>query len=99
MRLTTLATALAIAGIAAGGALAQGQKQQGAAGAQPQGTQNGAFCLEGGQATAKNCSFATMAACDAAKKEPTAKCAPNAARTTGSGAAGSSSKPMTSPSK
>lgn len=90
MRLSTFATALAIVGFAAGGALAQSQSP-GASPSAPQATQNGAYCLEGSEATSKNCSFATMAACEAAKKGATDKCAPNPAATTGSGAAGSSS--------
>jgi hypothetical protein len=88
MRLTTLATALAIAGFAAGGAYAQSQSP-GASPAQPQGMQDGAYCLEGSDASAKNCTFATMASCEAAKKGAADKCAPNPAATTGSGTTGS----------
>lgn len=64
MRPTIIVTALAIAGFAASGAIAQ-QAPTGAQG-QPQG-QNQAFCLQGTDGT-KNCGYATMAQCEAAKK-------------------------------
>jgi hypothetical protein len=108
MRLTSLAAALAIVGLATGGAFAQ--STPGASPAQPQASQDGAYCLEGSQAASKNCTFATMAACEAAKKGAADNCVPNPAATTGSGAAGSSpgaaggaagsgSQPMGSPSR
>ena len=90
MRPTTIVTALAIAGFAMGSAIAQ-QAPAGAQG-QPQG-QNQAFCLQKADGS-KNCGYATMAQCDAAKKgEPTGSCTPNQ-QTTGSGA-----KPTATPSQ
>jgi hypothetical protein len=90
MRPTTIVTALAIAGFAMGSAVAQ-QAPKGAQG-QPQG-QNQAFCLQKADGS-KNCGYATMAQCDAAKKgEPTASCARNQ-QTTGSGM-----KPSSQPSQ
>jgi hypothetical protein len=90
MRPTTIVTALAIAGFAMGSAIAQ-QAPTGAQG-QPQG-QNQAFCLQKADGS-KNCGYATMAQCDAAKKgEPTASCTRNQ-QTTGSGV-----KPSNAPSQ
>jgi Protein of unknown function (DUF3551) len=81
MRPTTIATALAIAGFAVTSAIAQ-QAPQGAQG-QRQG-QNAAYCLQGADGS-KNCSFATMAQCDAAKKgQATSTCVQNT-QTTGAG--------------
>ena len=95
MRSTTIVTALAIAGFAIGSAIAQ-QAPQGAQG-QRQG-QNAAFCLEGTDGS-KNCGFATMAQCDAAKKgqASNSNCVRNT-QTTGSGAA-PGAKPSGSPSQ
>lgn len=90
MRPTTIVTALAIAGLAMGSAIAQ-QAPAGAQG-QPQG-QNQAFCLQKADGS-KNCGYATMAQCDAAKKgEATASCAPNQQTT------GSAAKPSATPSQ
>jgi hypothetical protein len=87
MRPTTIVTALAIAGFAMSSAIAQ-QAPKGAQG-QPQG-QNQAFCLQKADGS-KNCGYATMAQCDAAKKgQQSATCVPNQ-QTTGSGAKSSSS--------
>jgi hypothetical protein len=81
MRPTSFFAALAVAGFTVTGAVAQ-QVPKGAQG-QPMG-QNSAFCLQKADGS-KNCGFATMAQCDAAKKgEPTATCARNQ-QTTGSG--------------
>jgi hypothetical protein len=77
----SLITALAVAGLAIGSAAAQ-QAPTGAQ-QQPMG-QNQAFCLQKTDGS-KNCGYATMAQCDAAKKgEPTATCARNQ-QTTGAG--------------
>lgn len=98
MKLTTLAAALAIAGLATGGAYAQ--SSPGAAGSPPGAAagSNGAYCLEGSEG-AKNCTFASMAQCEAAKKGAADKCEPNPAATTGSGATGSGASPMGSDEK
>lgn len=90
MRPTAFFTAIAIAGLTAGSALAQ-QAPMGSQG-QPMG-QNSAYCLQKADGS-KNCGYATMAQCDAAKKgEQTATCARNQ-QTTGSGGA-----PMAAPSQ
>jgi hypothetical protein len=73
MRITTLGTALVVIGLATGGALAQSAGQGG---------QQGAFCLQSTTGS-KNCSFATMDACNKAKTGQSDSCAANAARTTG----------------
>ncbi|MET0670562.1 MAG: DUF3551 domain-containing protein [Xanthobacteraceae bacterium] len=81
MRPTTFVTAIAIAGFAMGSAIAQQ-----APGSQGQTMgQNQAFCLQKADGS-KNCSYATMAQCDSAKKgDLSASCARNL-QTTGSGA-------------
>ena len=75
MRMTTLGTALVVLGIATGSAIAQTQPPRG---------QNMAFCLEGSTGD-KNCGFATMAQCNAAKTGQSDKCSQNPQATTGSG--------------
>ena len=82
MRPITFVSAIAIAGFAMGGAIAQ-QAPMGSQG-QPMG-QNQAFCLQKADGS-RNCGYATMAQCDTAKKgETTATCVRNQ-QTTGSGA-------------
>jgi hypothetical protein len=82
MRPITFVSAIAIAGFAMGGAIAQ-QAPMGSQG-QPMG-QNQAFCLQKADGS-RNCAFTTMAQCDTAKKaDPTANCVRNQ-QTTGSGA-------------
>ncbi len=81
MRMKTIGAAIAVMGLAVGTAAAQMQPTQSPTAR----GQNAAFCLEGADG-AKNCGFATMAACDAAKKGQADTCAPNPASTTGSGA-------------
>jgi hypothetical protein len=97
MKLTSLAAALAIVGLATGGAYAQGSP--GAAGSTPgAAAQDGAYCLEGSDG-AKNCTFASMDLCEAAKKGASDKCEPNPAATTGSGTTGAGASPMGSDEK
>jgi hypothetical protein len=89
MRPITFLTAIAIAGLTIGSAIAQ-QAPRGSQG-QPMG-QNQAFCLQKADGS-KNCGYATMAQCDTAKKgEATATCVRNQ-QTTGSGS------PSTAPSQ
>ena len=84
MRPTTIVTAIAIAGFTLGSASAQQTAPMGAQG-QRQG-QNMAFCLQGSDGS-KNCGFATMAQCEAAKKgQATSSTCVRNAQTTGSGA-------------
>ena len=79
MRITTFGAAVVAVGLAMSGAA---YAQQAGAGGQ-----QGAFCLQG-TSGAKNCSFATMAACTAAKTGQSDQCQANANRTSGSGASG-----------
>jgi hypothetical protein len=80
MRPITFVSAIAIAGFAMGGAIAQQAPMQQA----PMG-QSQAFCLQKADGS-RNCGYATMAQCDTAKKgEATATCVRNQ-QTTGSGA-------------
>ena len=84
MRITT---AIAILGLATTGAFAEGTSTPSTS--SPSGSaQNAAFCLEK-SAGAKTCTYATMAACEAAKSG-TDKCSPNPAATTGAGTSGAS---------
>jgi hypothetical protein len=76
MRITTLGATLVAMGLAMGGAYAQ---QAGPGG------QSGAFCLQTTSGT-KTCTFATMAACNAAKTGQSDSCAANAAAGSTTGA-------------
>jgi hypothetical protein len=86
MRLATFAAAFVFTALSSVGALAEGQAP----------SRNGAYCLESADGGSKNCTFATMAACNAAKKMANDKCSPNA-ETTGSGSPGAAPSPSSPP--
>jgi hypothetical protein len=89
MRITTLGAAIAIIGLT-GGAFAEGTSSPSATSPSAGASQNAAFCLEK-SAAEKNCTYATMAACEAVKTGSD-KCVPNpSASTTGAGTSGAGS--------
>jgi len=89
MRITTLGATLVAMGLAMGAAYAQ---QSGPGG------QSGAFCLQKTTGD-KNCSFATMAACDAAKSGQSDSCSANPARGTTGASAPAGAAPAAAPAR
>ena len=89
MRITTLGAAVVAMGLAMGGAYAQ---QAGPGG------QSGAFCLQTSSGS-KNCSFATMAACNAAKTGQQDSCAANTTSGTVGTAPGGAMAPAAAPAR
>jgi hypothetical protein len=99
MRITTLGAAIAIVGLT-GGAFAEGTSTSpSSTSPSASSSQNAAFCLQK-SAGERNCTYATMAACDAVKTGSDQCVANPSASTTGAGSSmspsGSSSSPSTS---